>query len=67
MKSIIPDIIDTRILFDIIPMMNMHRRINMLPTPKINISDLCSMRTVRIYSTDNIIEQQIPTAIIHKY
>lgn len=59
--------IDIRILFDSIPMMNMQMRINMLAIAKMNIRDLCNMRTVNIYRIDNIIEQEIPTATIHKY
>lgn len=67
MNSIILIIIDRRIFLDIIPMMNMHARMTMLAIARINIKDLCNMRTVRIYSIDRIIEQEIPTATIHKY
>lgn len=67
MKSIKLIIIDKRILLDIIPMMNMLKRISMLAIAKMNMRDLCKMRTVRIYSIDNIIEQEMPMATIHKY
>lgn len=59
--------IEIRILSDMIPMTNMQASMAMLPTAKMKINDLCSIRTVIIYKIDNTIEQQIPTATIHKY
>ena len=59
--------IEIRILSDMIPMTNMQASMAMLPTAKMKIKDVCSIRTVIIYKIDNTIEQQIPTATIHKY